>query len=147
MKASLFTLLALLLLPISCSKNEREVYETENGAAIPRSGDYLDNLRGASDKRDAEIMAVSREIIKEAGQTKTDEYNTPYTGRVKIYIWESGGQKKFFALKEIQWKDGTIMWQGPNPPTKYFSVKNLTEIIITDFGPENQERLKKEGIF
>jgi len=130
----------------SCSSNrEREIYETGNGV-IPRSGDYFDNLRGANEKRDVEIMALSRKIISEAGQKKIDEYNTPYTGVVKIYIWESSGKKRFFALREIKWKDGSTNWQGPNPPTKYFSTKNLIEIIITDFGPENQERLKKEGI-
>lgn len=143
MKSIFFTLLAVFL--ASCASPEREIYETGNGTVL-RSGDYLDNLRGANEKRDIEIMEISRQIISEAGQTKTDEYNTPYTGAVKIYIWESKGKKNFFALREIQWKDGTVMWQGPNPPTKYYSVKNLTEIIITDFGPENQARLKKEGV-
>ena len=144
MKNLLYLFFTLTL--FSCSSNrEREVFETGNGI-IPRSGDYLDNLRGANEKRDIEIMELSRKIISEAGQKKIDEYNTPYTGVVKIYIWESGGKKRFFALREIKWKDGSINWQGPNPPTKYYSVKNLTEIIITNFGPENQERLKKEGI-
>lgn len=140
-------LASLLLFLTSCSLGEREIYETENGYAIRRSGEYLDNLRGANEKRDAEIMKWSLEIISTAGQTKLDEYNTPYTGVVKIYVWESKGKKMFFALREIQWKDGTIMYQGPNPPTAYYSVKNLTEIMITNFGPENQERLKAEGIF
>lgn len=143
MKPILFTLTLVFL--ASCSSPEREIYETGNGMVI-RSGDYLDNLRGANAKRDVEIMEASRQIISEAGQTKTDEYNTPYTGAVKIYIWEDGGKKRFVALKEIKWKDGSVFWQGPNPPTKYYSVKKLTEIIITDFGPKNQERLRKEGI-
>lgn len=139
-------LTSLLLFITSCSVGEREIYETENGFAVRRSGDYLDSLRGANELRDIEIMKLSLDIISTAGQKKLDEYNTPYTGVVKIYIWESKGKKKFFALREIQWKDGTIIYQGPNPPTAYYSVKNLTEIIITNFGPENQERLKKEGI-
>lgn len=144
MKNFLFTFLSLFL--VSCSSPEREVYETGNGITI-RSGDYIDYLRGANEKRDVEIMELSRKIISQAGQKKIDEYNTPYTGAVKIYIWENKkGGKNFVALREIKWRDGVVMWQGPNPPTKYYSVKNLTEIIITNFGPENQERLRKEGI-
>lgn len=129
---------------------DRLIFETEDGGYIVRSSGYLDSLRGANVKRDAEQMEFSRNIIRKAGEPYV-EYSLPpdpvptkYTGRVKIVLYGGG---KFTAMREVESNTpGVTKWQGPNPPTGWYGWQKAEEIIISDLSPENIERLAKEGI-
>lgn len=128
----------------------RLIFETEDGGYIVRDSSYIDSLRGANEKRDAEQMEFARNIIRKAGEPYV-EYSLPpnpvptkYTGRVKIIIY---GEGKFTAMREIESNIRDVTkWQGPNPPTGFYGWKKAEEIIISDLSPENLERLEKEGI-
>ena len=145
MKVFSLLLAAMCFLLTSCST---PLYEYEDGKFIRRSSDYLDNLRGANPKRDIEQMKFSSRIIRSAGTKKQDEWNTPYTGNVKIYVWSlSKGRGKYVALREIRWKDGSIGYQGPNPPTYFYGAREKNQIIISTFNPEIENLLKADGVY
>jgi len=145
MKIFYFLIVIVCFLLVSCSTS---LYEYENGRLVKKSNDYIDNLRGAHEGRDEEQMKFSSRIIRSAGTKKIDQWNTPYTGVVKIYIWSmSNGRAKYVALREIQFKDGFVGYQGPNPPTNFYGVRKKTEIMISTFNSEIEERLKTEGVY
>lgn len=132
---------------IGIGADSREIYETGDGKVIRRDGSYVDNLRGAHIGRDDEQMTFARELILKAGSTASDEYNTPYTGRVKVYVWEGrDGKRKFSSLREIQWKDGRRAWQGQNPATNFYGAREMAEFIITDTSADSLNMLRAAGV-
>jgi hypothetical protein len=127
MKIMLMAILALLSLPAPA---ERPVYETGDGEVRRSSGDHLDSLRGMTDRRTAEALEFSARIIESAGTPRPCEFNTPYTGRVRVHYWTHRGREMWHATREIIWPDGVQMWQGPQPAPGYYSARRMREVIL-----------------
>lgn len=118
-------MLALGLTSCSSLKSGPTVVESDTGRVY--NADYLDSLRGmASGKRDNEVIRVSNAIIAKAGKPETDESGTFYPGTVKVLSWDNGA--KYQALRLVKCADGTEFWQGPTPPSGFYSSKLRTAV-------------------
>jgi hypothetical protein len=105
-------IMGCLLLLASCTTPPQSlVTESDTGRVYPAS--HIDSLRGmASGKRDVESMRFSDALIKEGGT-------------VKVLRWDDG--RKYTAMRLVQCDDGTEFWQGPTPPSGFYSSKLTTE--------------------
>ena len=127
--------------------DEAPIFEAGEGEMILRDSAYFDDLRGAHYGRDEELMRLARDLIFEAGSRKSDQYDTPYTGRVKVCIWKGrDGKTKFTSMREIQWKDGVRSWQGPKPASNFYGAKHRTEHVISDTSEATLTMLRNGGV-
>lgn len=129
------------------SSDQVALFEAGKGEMILRDSAYVDDLRDAHYGRDEELMSHARELIFLAGSRKSDQYNTPYTGRVRVCTWKGrDGKTKFTSMREIQWKDGVRSWQGPKPASHFYGAKQRMEYIISDTSEATLTMLRNGGV-
>lgn len=120
-------LIIALCSAFSACSSSRYAIESDTGRVV--RADYLDSLRGmASGNRDAEAMRFADSLIAQAGK-RVATFDETTTGRVKVLRWRHRGEEKYTALREVVWNDGTVAWQGPQPPSGFYSAKVTTEML------------------
>lgn len=106
------TLVAILVLAEACLSAPQDIK--------PASVHDVDSYAGIGEARDAEQIAFSQALVRQAKLQG---------GTVKISTWVWKGKTQWYVQRLVEVRDGVLVWQGPNPPMGYHTAQRTYQII------------------